>query len=230
MKNDVKMRKGLCGWIGSTIGRKQLVGVTGIGLSLFVLQHMLANMMILFDPQGYNEYSHGLTSNPLIYVAEAGLVAIFLAHIIIALGLTWMNWKARDSRYAVLPNGWKRTTWTQRSLWAQGALILVFVIIHLFTFKFGTVYTIDYGQGEIRDLHRLVIEVFQSPGYVAGYLFALVVLGFHLWHGVGSSFQTLGINHPRYQCAIRAFSTVYAAAVALGFLSQPIYVFFIHRG
>jgi succinate dehydrogenase/fumarate reductase cytochrome b subunit len=127
MRNNVKKQSGWCAWFDSTIGRKQLVGVTGVGLSLFVLQHMLANMMILFDPRGYNEYSHALISNKLIYVAEAGLVGIFLVHVFLALKLTWQNWRARSTAYAVLPNGAKRTTWTQRSLWAQGSLILVFV-------------------------------------------------------------------------------------------------------
>jgi len=234
MQNDVKKQArayfGIKGWLCSTIGRKQLVGVTGIGLSLFVLQHMLANLMILFSPQMYNEYSHGLISNPLIYIAEAGLLGIFAAHLLVAMRLTVSNWRARDSRYAVLPNGAKRTTWTQRSLWAQGALILVFVILHLVTFKYGPHYTVNYGQGEIRDLHRLVVEVFQEPGYVLWYCVALVILGLHLWHGVGSSLQTLGAHHPRYQGAIRALSAFYALTVAAGFLSQPIYVFFIHRG
>lgn len=227
MQNHVQRRAGMAGWIHSTIGRKQLIGLTGLGLSLFVLTHMAANMLIIISAQAYNEYSHALVSNPFVYVAEAGLVAMFLAHLVLALRLSWQNFRARDTRYAVLPNGAKRTSWTQRSLWAQGILIFVFLVLHLITFKFGTHYTVDYGKGEIRDLHRLVIEVFNEPAYVAWYLVALVVLFFHLWHGVGSSFQTLGFHHPRYQGAIRILSTVYAIIVIGGFISQPVYVFFL---
>lgn len=218
------------GWITSNIGRKQLIGISGLGLSLFVLSHMLGNMLILVGPKIYNNYSHALISNPLIYVAEAGLIAIFVMHLVLALKISWINWKARDSRYAVMSHGEKGTSWIQRSLWAQGLLILVFVILHIITFKYGTYYSADYGQGEIRDLHKLVIEVFQQPGYVAWYLVALVVLGFHLSHGVGSSLQTFGIHHPRFQKGIKCFSWFYAIVVTIGFLSQPIYVFFIHRG
>jgi succinate dehydrogenase / fumarate reductase cytochrome b subunit len=218
------------GWLGSSVGRKHLVGLTGLGLSAFVFTHMAANMLILVSPQMYNNYSHALISNPLIYAAEAGLLAMFVAHVILALRLSWQNFTARDSRYAVLPNGEKRTSWTQRSLWAQGLLILVFVILHLNTFKYGPYYTVTYGSVEMRDLHKLVLEVFKEPGYVAWYVVAMIVLGFHLSHGVGSSFQTLGINHPRYNHAIKSFSWIYALVVAGGFLSQPIYVFFIHRG
>lgn len=224
MQNHVKKHVWLC----STIGRKQLIGVTGLGLSFFVLTHMLGNMLILVGPEMYNEYSYKLVSNPLIYVAEIGLLAIFLGHLIFAMGLTVKNWRARDTRYAMLPNGPKRTSWTQRSLWAQGLLILVFVILHLITFKFGTHYTVTYNGVEMRDLHRLVLEVFQDPIYVGWYVVALLVLGLHLSHGVGSSFQTLGIHHPRYRKCIRCFSIGYALVVIAGFLSQPIYVYFLH--
>ena len=216
-------------WFKSTVGRKQIIGLTGMGLSLFVLTHMLGNMLILVSAEKYNRYSHALVTNELLPLAEGGLVAIFIGHIVYALRLSWSNWRARDQGYAVLPSGRKRTTWTQRTLWAQGLLILVFTIIHLITFKYGTDYRVTYGQTEMRDLHRLVIEVFQQPGYVAWYVFALVILFFHLSHGVGSSFQTMGINHPRYNFTIKCFSWFYATAVGLGFLSQPMYVYFLRR-
>lgn len=214
-------------WLCSTIGRKQLIAVTGLMLSLFVLTHMAGNLLILVSPQKYNEYGHALVSNALLPVAEGGLVAAFLAHLVFALWLSLKNWRARSHRYAVMSNGDKRTTWTQRSLWAQGLLILVFTILHLITFKYGTHYEVDYGHGAIRDLHKLVVEVFNEPGYVAWYCVALVVLGFHLSHGVGSAFQTLGLNHPRYNFGIKWFSWFYAILVTVGFLSQPIYVFFL---
>lgn len=217
-------------WLCSTIGRKQLIGVTGLGLSFFVLTHMLGNMLILVGPEAYNEYSHKLISNPLIYLAEAGLLALFVGHLVFALRLSYKNWRARDTRYAMYPSGLKRTTWTQRSLWAQGLLILVFLILHLITFKYGNHYTATYNGVEMRDLHKLIVEVFHNPIYVGWYLVSLFVLGLHLSHGVGSSFQTLGIHHPRYQCAIRSFSIGYAIIVIAGFVSQPVYVFFIHKG
>ena len=230
MQDLAKKQCGKCGWLGSTIGRKQLIGLTGIGLSLFVLIHMLENMLILVGPRVYNEYANLLSSNPLIYLAEAGLVALFVGHLVIALGVSWLGFKARDSRYAMWASGAKATSLTQRTLWAQGLLILVFLILHLITFKYGTYYSANYGHGEIRDLHKLVIEVFNQPVYVGWYLVSLIVLGFHLSHGVGSSFQTFGLHHPRYQKLIHCFSLLYALIVALGFISQPVYVYFIHRG
>lgn len=222
--------KSCCGWFGSTIGRKQLIALTGLGLSGFLVVHMMGNMLIFKSAQAYNEYSHALTSNHLLIFAELGLLAMFLAHLIFALALSWKNMHARDFRYAMRPSGPKRTSWTQRTLWAQGLLILVFVILHLITFKYGHEYTVNYGQGEMRDLYKLVMEVFQDPMYVTWYVVALIVLALHVGHGVGSSIQTLGIHHPRYEKGIRCLSVLYAVIVIGGFISQPLYVFLIHRG
>jgi succinate dehydrogenase / fumarate reductase cytochrome b subunit len=216
------------GWLSSTIGRRQLIGLTGLGLSGFVLMHMLGNMLILVSPHAYNTYSYKLVTNPLLIVAEIGLVVMFLGHIFLALGITLKNFGARDSRYAMAASGPKRTSMIQKTLWAQGLLILVFLILHLITFKYGTEYTITYDGVEMRDLHRLVVEVFSNPMYSAWYIVALIVLGMHLSHGFGSSFQTLGIHHPRYQKCIRCLSILYAVIVALGFISQPVYVLINH--
>lgn len=215
-------------WLCSTIGSKQLVGITGLGLSGFLFTHMLGNMLILVGPEAYNKYSHALITNPLILVAEVGLLAMFVAHLFLASRISIANWRARESQYAVLPNGPKGTPWSKRTLWAQGLVILVFLILHLITFKYGQHYTAVYGGIEMRDLHKLVIGVFSQTGYVIWYCVALVILFFHLWHGFGSAFQTIGINHPRYQRAIHCLSTGYAVIVAAGFLSQPLYVYFLN--
>lgn len=217
-------------FLKSTIGRKQMVGVAGLLLSGFVLSHMLGNMLIFIGPKAYNEYSHALVSNPLIYLAEAGLVLFFLVHIFISLGLQLRNWSSRQNKYAVRSNGEKGTSPIARTLWAQGLVILIFVILHLITFKFGEYHSVNYGEGEIRDLFRLVVEVFQSPIYVGWYILSLLLLGYHLSHGVASSFQTLGFNHPKYTPCIKKISLGFALVVSAGFMSQPIYVYFFLRG
>lgn len=214
----------------STIGSKSMVGVTGLGLSVFVLAHMAGNLLIFVDPKMYNLYGHALVTNPLIYVAEAGLIALFLAHVVKALMLTLSNNQARPQKYAMASSGDKATSAVTKSMWIQGLVILVFVILHLFTFKFGNYYEVIYDGEPVRDLHRLVVEVFAQPGYVIGYVIALLALGAHLSHGVGSAFQTLGFNHPRYTPMIKKISCIYALVVAGGFIAQPLYVFFIYKG
>lgn len=219
-----------CGWVASTLGRKEIIGVTGLGLCGFLLTHMAANLLIIISPQAYNEYSHALITNPFIYAAEAGLLVLFLAHLLTASLISIANLKARGSRYVHRSNGEKGTSLIRRTLWPQGLLILVFLILHLITFKFGNVYSVNYGKGEIRDLHKLVIEVFHNPIYVSWYIVALIVLLMHLSHGFASSLQTLGIHHPRYQPAIKAAGWGYALIVSLGFIVQPLYVFLLHKG
>lgn len=214
----------------SSIGRKQIVGLTGLGLSVFVLTHMLGNLLIFIGPQAYNEYSHSLISNPLIYIAEAGLLAIFLTHLGIAMSLVVKNKLARPQGYAVCASGEKATELVSKSMWIQGLVIFVFTVLHLITFKFGQHYVVDYGKGEIRDLYRLVYEVFHQPIYVGWYIIALITLGMHLSHGIKSAIQTWGVHHPKHQCLIKAVSFLYATLVAGGFLSQPLYIFLFNRG
>jgi succinate dehydrogenase / fumarate reductase cytochrome b subunit len=214
----------------TTIGSKTLIGFTGLAFAGFLVAHMAGNMLIFVGPEAYNKYGHALVSNPAIYIAEAGLVAIFVAHLVKALQLAYLNNQARPQKYKVAASGEKGTSAVQKTLWAQGLLILVFVGLHLNTFKYGTLYDVTYDGETIRDLHRLVVEVFQSPAYVGGYLVALLVIGFHVKHGVASAFQTLGVNHPKYTPMIKTISLLYTVVVVGGFIAQPIYVFLFHKG
>jgi succinate dehydrogenase / fumarate reductase cytochrome b subunit len=111
----------------------------------------------------------------------------------------------------------------------HGSIILVFIITHLATFKYGPGLAEGYETVidgvKMRDLYRLVLEVFQSPGYIAWYAIAMMVVGLHLSHGFYSSFASLGIYHPRFSPMLSKFGYLYAAIVALGFIVPPIYVF-----
>lgn len=221
------------GYLSSAIGRKQIMAVTGLAWSLFVLSHMIGNMLIFVGPDAYNKYSHALISNPLIYVAEAGLVITLLIHVWDGIQLTIKNKWARPSKNAMPTNGPKAARFQSKWMIFHGTMILIFVILHLITFKYGP----GLGEGyvttvdgvEMRDLHRLVMEVFQSPGYVVWYLLCLVLLGLHLSHGFYSSFASLGFYHPKYSPIINKLGYAYALIVALGFIAQPLYVFAVAR-
>lgn len=213
------------GFFRSTIGKKYIMGITGLIWTGFVLTHMAANMLILVDPQMYNEYTYAITSNkPLLYAAEAVLVLSLLVHVITAFCLTASNNSARDTKYYMTTNGEKGVTFASKTMIFSGSIILVFLVYHLITFKYGPYYTVTYGGVEMRDMHRLVVEVFKSPAYVVGYIFSLFALGLHLSHGVSSMFKSWGFNHPLYTPMLEKFGYVYAAVVAAGFISQPIYV------
>ena len=213
-------------YLNSTIGRKYLMSLSGIAWSLFVLSHMLGNLLIFVGAEAYNKYSHALISNPFLVVAEGGLVVFLLTHIYTGLKLTFRNWNSKPIKYAVTPKGPKGASRAASTMIYTGSMTLIFLIYHLITFKYGPHYSVNYNGVEMRDIHRLIIEVFQSPFYVAWYLICLILLGFHLFHGFKSSFASLGINHPRYNSFIKCFGQAYAVIVVAGFLAQPLYVFF----
>lgn len=212
----------------STVGRKQLVAIGGLGLALFLFTHMAANMLILFSPKAYNIYSHKLITNPLIYIAELGLLGILILHMVLALILVFRNWGARGKSYKVSPKGKAAASLSSKTMWFQGSVILLFIVSHLITFKFGEYYSVTYDGEEMRDLHRLVVEVFQKPEYVVGYLFCLVLLYGHLRHGVSSLFQSFGLSHVNKK-VISATGWIYGLVVVGGFISQPIYVYFFYN-
>jgi succinate dehydrogenase / fumarate reductase cytochrome b subunit len=210
----------------SSAGLKLIMGLSGAVWALFVFVHMAGNMLLFVSSDAYNLYGHFLTSGYFIYIAEAVLIAALLAHVVCAVVLTKRNRAARgEHRYVGKASGNKKISLASRTMAIQGSLILFFIITHLATFKFGTVYTTVINGVEVRDLHRLVVEVFAQPVYVLWYVVALVILAFHLSHGFGSIFQSLGLENRRTQPLIKKASIAYALVVAGGFLAQPIAYF-----
>lgn len=215
----------MSGFLGSTVGKKYIMGITGLIWAGFVLSHMAGNLLIFISHDAYNAYGHAITSGNIIYIAETVLILALISHVYMAVTLTIANKSARETKYAVAASGQKRVSLASRTMAAQGSLILAFVILHLITFKFGNAYPTTVNGVEMRDLAKLMVEVFQSPAYVAWYLVCLLLLGFHLSHGVGSSFQSLGLMEGTYRNLWRKLSIGYAVIVAAGFISQPLYIF-----
>lgn len=217
-------------FLKSTVGRKYIMGLTGLVWMGFVIVHMAGNMLIFVSPDMYNSYGHALVSNKLVlYGAESVLVLALIVHVTMAILLTRQNRSARGTQYAVLPKGSKSGSWASRWMGVQGSALLAFIILHLITFKYGTHYETNVNDVVMRDLHRLIIEIFHKPEYVAGYILALVLMMFHLSHGAGSVFQSFGVLERKMQSGIRKGAWVYAVIVAFGFLSQPLYVFLFHK-
>ena len=210
----------------TSIGKKYLMGFTGLVWAGFVLTHMAGNLLIFVGADAYNKYGHAIVSNPLLVPAEIFLVLAFFTHVALAIKLTIENKMAKGSRYMASPSGDKAGSLASRTMAIQGSIVLAFIILHIITFKFGTFYETNVGGVAMRDLHKLIVEVFKQPGYVAWYVVALVFLGFHLKHGFGSVFQSFGLKNDHYAPLINKLSCLYGFIVALGFLSQPLYVFF----
>ncbi len=214
----------------STIGRKQIMALAGLGLCGFVLMHAAGNMLILGGADTYNRYSYAIIHNPLILVAELGLLAMFVAHILLGVSVTLRNFAARPKGYGTCAKGEKRNSLTTKTMWIQGLILLGFVILHLKDFKYGPEYTTQIDGLEMRDLFKLVYEAFQSPFYVGWYIAAVAILCFHLSHGFYSALQTLGQNHPKYMPKVKCGSVLFGLVVAAMFISQPIYMMFFYKG
>jgi succinate dehydrogenase / fumarate reductase cytochrome b subunit len=212
-------------FLGSTVGKKYLMGLAGIIWSGFVLAHMAGNLLMFVSADAYNSYGHALTSGNIIYVAETVLVLALILHVYLAVSLTLQNRAAKGTKYAVAPKQKSRPRFGSKTMGVQGTIILVFVILHLITFKYGTHYETTVNGVQMRDLFKLMVEVFKQPGYVIWYVVAMILLGIHLSHGVGSVFQSFGWMNGRFQPLLRTLSVAYAVIVALGFIAQPVYIF-----
>jgi succinate dehydrogenase / fumarate reductase cytochrome b subunit len=213
----------------STVGTKVLVGLTGLMLCGFLVTHLAGNMLLYISSAAFNRYSHALTSNQLIYFAEAGLLAVFLVHLALAIRLTLENQKARPEPYGYKsPAGHtSRKNVGSATMIYTGLLILFFVVLHLQNFKFGTDYlTTDES---MRDIHRTVLEYFRAGSSVLIYAAFMIVLGFHLWHGFSSAFQSLGIDHPKVGRCLVYVGRLFAVVISVGYLVLPIWMHFHYK-
>lgn len=216
----------MSGFFTSTIGKKYLMGLTGLVWAGFVFGHMAGNMTILISPELYNKYGHAIVSNKLLlYGSEIVLVLSLVIHVFLAIHLTMLNKRSKGIQTSQSPNQEKRTPLASQTMIIQGSLLLVFIISHLITFKYGAHYDVTYDGVQMRDLAKLMQEVFSQPLAVAWYVVSLLLLCAHLKHGFGSVFQSFGLLHPSYQPKIKCASWAYAIIVTLGFISQPLYVF-----
>ncbi|MCC7125071.1 MAG: succinate dehydrogenase cytochrome b subunit [Acidobacteria bacterium] len=215
----------------SSIGSKIVIALTGLGLAGFLITHLAGNLLFLVGPEAFNEYSHKLISNPLIYAAEIGLLGIFFLHIAKTVAAVIGNKAARPTGYAVrrwakTKNPKSRKSVASSSMIATGTIVALFVVTHLATFKFGTFYQTPDG---MRDLYRLQLEIFSNPAYVLFYLVAMGILFFHLWHGLVSAMQSLGLDHPQWTPRVMTAGRVLAVVLAAGFFIIPIYTFVLSR-
>src|SRR5262245_21954897 len=190
------------------------MAVTGLLLIGFLVLHLAGNLLVFAGPESFNAYSHRLVSNPFVYLAEGGLLVLFVGHFVNGILVTLRNRSARPVGYEV--KGRARYTShksiASATMVVSGLVVLVFVPLHLYTFKFGPHYASTADPG-VRDLYRLVLEVFQDRLHVAWYVVAMVVIGFHLWHGFGSGLESLGVA---YRTPLRRAGQVLAVALAGG--------------
>ena len=211
----------------SSVGTKLLMGLTGLALFIYMLLHLAGNALILAGPDIFNAYSHTLISNPLIIPIEIGLLAVFVIHIFKAIRMWMANNQARPVGYLKkeFAGHTSRKTLSSTTMIWSGLFIMVFVIIHVKQFKFGSWYQ-TVSDTPIRDLYRTETEVFSNPFWVVVYVIATLLVGLHLRHGFASAFQSLGLDHPVYTRRLTVLGLGFALLIGVGLALIPIWVYF----
>ena len=209
----------------SSLGRKLLMALTGLFLISFLVIHCTINAMIFYNDNGetFSHWGHFMGTNPIIRTLEIGLVAGFVIHIVQGLSLWRANHAARPVKYSVSksPAG----TWYSRSMGMLGTLLLLFLILHTSHFWIPN-RTNQFTQGEELPLYKMMFEVFANPWIVFFYVVGCVSLFWHLLHGFASAFQSLGLNHLKYNGIISFVGTAFSIVVPFIFALMPIAIYF----
>ena len=213
----------------STLGRKLMMALTGLFLILFLAVHLAGNLQLLKHDGGeaFNVYSKFMTTNTVIKVVSYLNYACIIIHIIWAVLLTLHNRKARGPEgYAVSKNS---SAWTSRNMGILGTFILIFLVIHLkgfwYEMHWGDIGYQTYDNVRVKDLYAVVVKAYAEPMWVLIYVVSMIFLGFHLWHGFASTFQTLGLNHLKYNQSIRFVGRAFAIIVPVLFAIIPIIMY-----
>jgi succinate dehydrogenase / fumarate reductase cytochrome b subunit len=220
----------------SSVGRKVLMAITGLGLFGFVAAHLVGNLTLLIGADAFNAYAYFLEHlghGFVLYLFEAGLIAFFLLHAVSGVKVWWQKRQARRTPYEVTADagGASRKSLASRTMILTGPVLLVFVVLHVYHFKFGPglgegLVTVVHGT-EMRDLYRLVMHEFNKAPVVLAYAAAMIFLGFHLVHGFWSGLQSLGAANERVLPVLTAVSFALGIVLAFGFLYIPFHVLFL---
>ncbi len=209
----------------STVGKKVLMAASGVIFTGFVLGHMYGNLKAFFGPETFNHYAEFLRAmgaplfmhGQLLWVFRIALLVAVLLHVLPAIQLWWLNRTARPIKYSRKLDTLETTFAARTMIWG-GVLIGVFVFLHILHLTTGTLHP-DFVHG---DAYNNLVVGFQWVPIPISYILVMGAICLHLYHGVWSFLQTLGINHPRYNNYRRPLAAVVAGAVFVGFISVPV--------
>jgi succinate dehydrogenase / fumarate reductase, cytochrome b subunit len=217
-------------FLSSTIGRKLIMALTGLFLILFLVIHLAGNLQLMHSDGGraFNEYAQFMaTFGPIQFISKVNYTLIAV-HVIWSIWLGIQNRRARGEQDYAITNS--ASTWSSRNMGILGTLILLFLVFHLqgfwYQMHYGDLPKLDYDGKQVTDLYAVVNEAYGLWWYVTIYVISMAVLGFHLWHGFSSAFQTLGLNHLKYNPVITLVGKAFAIVVPLLFAIIPLYMYF----
>lgn len=206
----------------SSVGKKFLVGATGLFLCTFLVVHLGGNLLLFKSDGGeaYNAFATFMSHNPIIGLLEYVLFGGLIAHIITATILWIKNKAARKVSYKVT-KPLETSSFSSRITFVSGSIVLFFLVVHLKNFWLPSRF---FGE---ENMYLLTKEVFANGFYDGLYIAALFLLGFHLKHGFQSAFQTFGIRGKRYEGLINAIAVIFWLAIPAAFAAMPLY-FLLH--
>lgn len=209
------------GFWQSTNGKKAVMAVTGCILFLFIIGHLLGNLQIFESRARLNAYGAFLHNlGEVLWIVRGILIAAVLLHIWATITLGLRNLKARPVGYKVKKS--VASSYADRTMYWSGPIVLAFVIFHLLEFTAGVIHP------EARfipgDVFHNVTAGFSVWWVSAWYIFALILLGMHLRHGLWSMFQSLGLNHPRHTPVLKQAALWIAVLITAGYISIPVAV------
>jgi succinate dehydrogenase / fumarate reductase, cytochrome b subunit len=223
----------------SSVGAKITVALTGLGLVAFTIVHMIGNLKVFSGPEAINGYAYFLKHELglLLWIARAGLLGIFVLHLALAIRLVLRSKAARPVPYA--HPGHVQASVAGRTMIWSGVVVGLFVLFHLAHFTFGWVHGVEVAPGKMvgymdlpkdakgqADVYRMVVSGFTTPWLAVLYIVAQAALFLHLWHGVQSSLQTLGLKNARFAPAIRLLGRAVALAILVGNVGIVVGVWF----
>jgi len=210
---------GLLAFYGTTVGKKVVMGVTGLIGALFVLGHMAGNLQVFEGPGVFNRYSQLLrTSMELLWAVRIILILAVIFHVVAAYQLARISQKSRPVGYA----RWRaiNSNFASRTMRWTGPILLVFIVYHLLHFTTGTLHD-NFIEG---DAYHNVLWAFHIWWVSAIYIAAMLALSLHLYHGIWSLSQSLGLSNPRYGDGVRKLAAVLTFVIVAGFIAIPVAV------
>lgn len=215
-------------FLKTSIGKKVVMGLTGLFLITFLLVHCFINALIFFNDGGltFNVGAAFMAHNWIIRAGEIVLFFGLIVHVVQALILTLENKKARPVGYAKI-DGPANSSWYSRSMGLLGTLLLIFLIIHLVHFWVKSRFTGLPGEDANgnENLYAVMQETFKMSWVVVLYTLSMISLAYHLLHGFQSSFQTLGLNHKLYTPIIKKTGICFSIVIPFIFALMPILMY-----
>jgi succinate dehydrogenase / fumarate reductase cytochrome b subunit len=215
------------GVFSSSVGTKIAIGLTGVLLFLYLLIHIAGNLIVFFGPAAFNTYAFTLESNPLLPLVELVLLSWFVIHIYKTVRMFLGNQSTRPVAYAKKKSAGHTTrkTFASSTMIVSGLWLLAFLVIHVKAFHDGWGNEYAWPAGG-RDLYRQEMETFQNPLMVGFYVISMIVVGSHLWHGISSAFQSLGLDKPAWTRFLLPAGKVIAVLIAGGFIVIALWAHF----